>query len=349
MISSVEKPRDSLYASFFNKAAGGFLIFDEQLRLLDLNKSATRILRVQRAALLGKSLEELSPAANGNRYQKYLQVVKNGKPLRFKNVSVRTDDGHIKLDIIAFRAGGGLGIVLVDVTEYNHTLDELNLLMYKLSHDLRSPNSAIRGLVGLARVDAKDRAAFQDYLKIIDLEARKLDAILKELERSVEIRTGSAVISHIQFQPLIDLILQSLSTVPGFQDVRIDRNIEVHKEFYCYAFALTTIIQNLIVNGIQYRKQNSKDASISITITEQNKGVQITIADNGVGIEKRLVPGIFKIFFKASHNTKGSGLGLFTVKNSVRALRGKITVESIIDRGTTFSIYVPNTKTDSAT
>lgn len=105
----------------------------------------------------------------------------------------------------------------------------------------------------------------------------------------------------------------------------------------------TNLLSNLVDNAIKY----SKDSGLQINVSTQNTGnaIRIKIEDNGIGMSKETVNRIFEKFFRAHtgnvHNVKGFGLGLSYVKAMVDAQKGKIKVESMPGRGTTFTIEFP--------
>jgi signal transduction histidine kinase len=80
---------------------------------------------------------------------------------------------------------------------------------------------------------------------------------------------------------------------------------------------------------------------IEINVFEEKAEIQFT--DNGVGIAEEFLDKIFKMFFRASYESKGSGLGLYIVKSTIEKLSGKVSVKSKLGEGTKFFIEIPNT------
>ncbi len=104
----------------------------------------------------------------------------------------------------------------------------------------------------------------------------------------------------------------------------------------------TNLISNLVDNALKYSKEN---LLLKLSTTNTNKSVIIRIEDNGIGMSKETVKRIFEKFYRAHtgnlHNVKGFGLGLSYVKTVVDAHHGKIKVESVLGRGTSFIIDMP--------
>ncbi len=104
----------------------------------------------------------------------------------------------------------------------------------------------------------------------------------------------------------------------------------------------TNLLSNLVDNAIKYSKEN---LVLKITTQNNNGKINIKVEDNGIGMSKETVKRIFERFYRAHtgnrHNVKGFGLGMSYVKTVVDAHKGKIKVESILGKGTTFTMEFP--------
>jgi two-component system phosphate regulon sensor histidine kinase PhoR len=106
---------------------------------------------------------------------------------------------------------------------------------------------------------------------------------------------------------------------------------------------LTNVFYNVLENALKYRKEDS--LKIILSTKSNNKGVTISVEDNGIGISKDDQKMIFEKFYRVPtgniHNVKGFGLGLSYVKIIVDAHRGSINLESELGRGSKFEIFLP--------
>jgi hypothetical protein len=104
------------------------------------------------------------------------------------------------------------------------------------------------------------------------------------------------------------------------------------------------ILNNTISNAFRYSKSSHNDKTIHIKVKNISPSIEISIADNGVGINKEYIDKIFDMFFKTDEKTKGSGLGLYITKEAVMKIEGKVTVWSEKGVGSIFTITLPNLK-----
>ena len=111
---------------------------------------------------------------------------------------------------------------------------------------------------------------------------------------------------------------------------------------------LTNVIFNLLDNAVKYRKDDDPLRLKITTLDISDERLEITIADNGIGIRKDDLKRVFEKFYRVStgnrHDVKGFGLGLAYVKKMIREFGGDITAESEVGKGTKFIIILPLTK-----
>ena len=104
---------------------------------------------------------------------------------------------------------------------------------------------------------------------------------------------------------------------------------------------LKVILHNLIGNAIKYADITKSSPSIWIESFLEGRTLNLQVKDNGIGIEEPNQGHIFDMFFRGSDRSKGSGLGLFIVKETVNKLKGSISVKSEHAVGTTFEVRLP--------
>ncbi|HSN47422.1 MAG TPA: HAMP domain-containing sensor histidine kinase, partial [Flavobacterium sp.] len=113
---------------------------------------------------------------------------------------------------------------------------------------------------------------------------------------------------------------------------------------YSDRIRFNTVLENLISNAIKYHQKDRPDRYIKITGQSDHKKLQLTVADNGIGMASKHHVKIFDMFYRLSGNKDGSGIGLYIVKETVQILRGSIEVHSEEGKGTSFFITLKNLK-----
>jgi signal transduction histidine kinase len=150
---------------------------------------------------------------------------------------------------------------------------------------------------------------------------------------------------EIEFHALVQESIDSLKFMEGAEAVRSIRSIRMDTPFYSDYSRLLIVFNNIISNAVRYRDHWKDDSFLQIDIHAKGKEATITFSDNGVGIAEEYIDKVFKMFFRANADSKGSGLGLYIVKSAVEKLQGSIEVASKLGEGTTFTITIPNLRT----
>lgn len=219
--------------------------------------------------------------------------------------------------------------------------DELTLFIYKASHDLKSPVSSIKGVMALLN-ESQNMEEVKMFSKAVDSSINQLNTIINDLLVLGRITYGELEYVQVNFKQLINEILKSIEFADGFQDINFKIEIDNNAQSCATEKGLlTTIVFNLIDNAIKYRENRVEPSYINIHVSLQDKGILLKIIDNGIGIANSQQANVFKMFYRATSASKGSGLGLYIVKTSVLKLGGTISLESIIGKGTTFRLYLP--------
>ena len=126
--------------------------------------------------------------------------------------------------------------------------------------------------------------------------------------------------------------------------IHYEIDIKEQQPFYTDRLRFNTILENLISNAIKYHKKEEPGRSIKILGHSDHEKLQITMADNGIGIAPEHHQKIFEMFFRLSGKEDGSGIGLYIVKDTIKILQGSIEIQSEKGIGTAFSITLKNLK-----
>ncbi len=239
----------------------------------------------------------------------------------------------------------GAVVVLHDITEIRRLERARRDFVANVSHELKTPLTAIQGfaetLLSGAIDDRQNRAGF---LEIIRKHAVRLSRVTDDLLKLSRIEAG-------QFQLQFRRVSIREVVEPCVETVRLSaesKSLELATEFDCALSvtgdpnALQEILQNLLDNAVRYTPPGGR---IGIHAAASECGVVISVSDTGIGIPKVEQERIFERFYRVdaarSRELGGTGLGLSIAKHLAEAHGGRIEVESEVGRGSTFSIYLP--------
>jgi PAS domain S-box-containing protein len=241
----------------------------------------------------------------------------------------------------------GIYGVYVDITQRKRVEEELKVrnteldnFVYKVSHDLRAPLSSILGLVNLAKLPGNTDNPM-DYIDIIGSKVEHLDHFIGDvLSHSKNLKIDLTV-AKVDFNQIIDQTFNDLNYLEGAKG--ISRMVKVDGiEFYSDPWRIAEILRNLISNAIKYRKLDQVASEIGIKISIDHLRAEIAFSDNGIGIDEKNLAKVFEMFYRATEQSDGSGIGLYIVKNAIDKLGGQISVASRLGQGTRFNIILPN-------
>jgi len=227
--------------------------------------------------------------------------------------------------------------------ELVETNQELDTFFYKASHDLKGPLASVMGIVNLARLENSDPLN-EKYFTMIETSVKRLDRTLLDLIELARTRKGTSKLSQINIMSMVQDILHSLRHLPDFGSINFEVKIDHLLELKADKVLVLSVFQNLIHNAINYCNQDSPH--VKIKVEKHDNGIQLQIIDNGHGIPEGIRDRVFEMFYRGHPDSTGSGLGLFIVKNALEKMKGNISFESEVGKGTTFTINIPNARTE---
>ncbi|MTI40705.1 PAS domain-containing sensor histidine kinase [Fulvivirga lutimaris] len=218
---------------------------------------------------------------------------------------------------------------------------ELDQLVYKTSHDLRSPLSSILGLVNVAKMDTETTDK-SEYIEQIGFSIHRLDDFVRSMLNYAKASRVDVTLEEIDIKEIIDSCLKDLAFLETYNKVKTNISIKGNSSIKTDKLKLKIILSNIISNAFKYMDDSKPEPYLNIDIITSTKELKITISDNGIGIEEEHLPKIFDMFYRATELSQGSGLGMYIVKQSVDKLEGTVTISSKFKEGTTFNISLPN-------
>ncbi len=219
------------------------------------------------------------------------------------------------------------------------TNSELDRFVYRASHDLRAPLASVLGLITVSRLEKENQTV---YLDLMEKSIQKLDTFISDIINYSRNTRTQVSYQEIDLKTLLQETLEGLTYMEGYESMEKRIHVEQEAPFYSDLFRLKIICSNLLSNAIKYRSSLVGQSYVQVKVHVNSQRAFLEVKDNGQGIAPDQVEKIFEMFYRASESSKGSGLGLYIVKEVVEALKGKIRVHSQLQKGTDFVIEIPN-------
>jgi PAS domain S-box-containing protein len=353
------KRNETLFTQLFQSVPIGTVMLDESGKVEMVNRGFVEMFGYTLFDLKGKNLNDfivpeelLSEGIDLNNL-----IASN------KVISVETMRKHREgavLNVILYGVPVVMGMktigiygVYVNITDRKKVEEELKIrnseldnFVYKVSHDLRAPLSSILGLVNLARLPGNTDNPM-DYINIIGEKVEDLDHFIGDVLSHSKNLKMEVSLAKVDFNSIISRTFTDLSYLEGASDVMVYRRVE-GTDFVSDPWRISEVFRNLVSNAIKYRQKRIEKPEIKINIIVDSQKADIIFADNGIGIEEENLNKIFEMFYRATEQSDGSGIGLYIVKNAVEKLGGTISVESTFGYGTTFKLSLPNKQEQKA-
>jgi PAS domain S-box-containing protein len=231
-------------------------------------------------------------------------------------------------------------------TALQQTQAELDVFLYRASHDLKGPLCSMEGLLELAQME-EDPGQQRQYYPLMQQTVRKLNRVLQSLLSYTKNSHLSLLRERIHFEPMVIepmvmQVLEGLREVKGFERVKVQTYYDVFSPFYSDAERVFSVLRNVISNSITFQNYALVEPLVNIWITCTTEEAAIVVRDNGVGMGEAEQAHLFGMFAKSSAQSTGSGLGLFVTGEIIKKLGGRISLQSQGGQGTQVSIQIPS-------
>lgn len=344
---------ETLFYQLFKNTPIAVALLNEDGNVSQINPGFTELFNFEQHELVNHSLNEfIVPADRIEEAEQVNTQIRNNQVVRLETRRRKKDGKLIPVIIYGvsvMQEDRTLGIfgMYVDISERKKVEEELEIrnveldnFVYKVSHDLRAPLSSVLGLTHLASIPGNDDNLLE-YMTLIGQKAQQLDRFISDvLSHSKNLKMALKV-EPVDFEGLITRTFSDLHFLKGAETV--EKTIRISGEsFYSDPWRIAEVFRNLVSNAIKYRRLDEPATRIMIHVEIGAGECHITFADNGIGIAPERLEKIFDMFYRASDQSDGSGLGLYIVRNAIEKLGGTIVVESEEGNGTSFKIRLPD-------
>ena len=256
-------------------------------------------------------------------------VIENGKPY-YDGTIRKVKSGQTVEELLAAKN-----------TELEKTNAQLDRFLYSTSHDLRAPLTSIMGLVNLMKIENSPES-INNYIEQITYSAKKLDNVIMDMLSFTRNKKQKVESKKIDLEKLVNDVLLEFQTTTLFEKIDFIINVNERLPFYCDPYRIRDILYHLIKNAISFADLTKEKSYIRVDVSVYGNKAIIEVVDNGIGIPRKYLDNIFEMFFRGTDRSKGSGLGLYIVKETMLKLSGKLTVDSDVGHGTIFLLEIPN-------
>lgn len=220
-----------------------------------------------------------------------------------------------------------------------------NDFISSVSHEIRTPLTAIKGWAETMNIgEDMDKAVIEKGLDIIVHETERLSKIVEELLDFSRLQSGAMAVSMDK----LDILAELGEAVYIFKERAATENKTlIYNEPKMVSpimgdkNRLKQVFINIIDNALKY---TSGGGGVSVSVTEKDEKVCVSVTDNGCGISKNHLPRVTEKFYKANSTQGGSGIGLAIVKEIIEIHRGTLEIISEEGFGTTVNIFLPAIK-----
>lgn len=231
------------------------------------------------------------------------------------------------------------------INETNDQLSELNAeldsIVFRTSHDLRSPITSVIALIHIIK-EEPDGHKRSEYLELQRRTIAKLDSLITDILDFSRNKRTELNYTPVDLKVFINNTLQYHLFSEESENVKKTSEVNQQSFFVTDEKRLSMIMNNLISNALKYHNKDQDPPYLHICVNATSEQAKIEVIDNGQGIDEKHLQNIFTMFYRANEDLTGSGLGLHIVKEAVDKLNGTITVESEVNKGTKFTIVIPN-------
>ena len=332
-----------------------FFLYDKSFRITYMNPAAEEITRRLGKEQLGKQLWELYPEVVGSLLESsYRRAMEQRIPVEFEYYFEPWGRWYRHR---AFpQPGEGLAVYVQDSTDSrkaeqvlrrSEQLAAAGRLAVSISHEINNPLEAVTNVLYLARMDEGLSGKARDLLTMAD----------KELQRLSHIAARSLKFYRQRTSPILTPLEEVLESVLFFHETRIKtREIQLERRYrtappvLCMPGEIQQVFTNLIANALDALSPHGR-LIVAIRPSQRHggaKGVRVTIADTGTGMDKETLDQLFRPFFTTKGEV-GTGLGLWVSKGILEKHGADLAVRSKRGRGTAFQLFFPLDSAPNAT
>ena len=323
--------------TILRRITDGVIVVDNEGRLALINLSAQQAFNVEDEQPLGKPVQQVV------NHPELLEILAYSNRERPARSEISLEDGRVLYVQTSPIPEVGVVATLQDITRLKE-LDRIKSeFVSTVSHDLRSPLTAILGYIDLIERVGPMSEAQREFLRRVGVSVQSISTLINDLLDLGRIEAGfDTRRERVSLAALIRLTLEAVEELTAEKNLELSCEVEADlPQVYGIPSQLSQMLTNLINNAVKYTPPGGR---IHIQAKREDGQIILQVEDNGLGIPLADQPHIFDKFYRASNvgiNVPGTGLGLAIVKSIVENHKGRIWLDSVPGRGTLFTIVLP--------
>ncbi|MGE0932444.1 PAS domain S-box protein [Peijinzhouia sedimentorum] len=362
-ITEQRKAEEQIYfqAEILQNIKESVVVTDSKGIITYWNGGAEAFLGFEASEVLGNNIKSIYPETSRLSNSVREKLINHGQIS--DEINLKHKNGEIKW-ILSIRKGlfdkhgNFMGIIGVshDITERKQIEHEQALLTeelskqnkelqqfsYIVSHNLRAPVVNIRSFLNLLEVDDIQDDWNKEIIGKLDIAIQRMESTLGDLINAISFKKDTTVPkTEIYLDSFCEGILQSIEHQFKKAKAEISTDFSKASSILYLPFHLENILMNLFTNAIKYKKP---DVPLKLAIQSYNEGqfLIIEVSDNGLGIDlAKFEDRIFGLYQRFHENVSdGRGIGLYLIKNQLKAMGGDLLIESQVGVGSTFKAYI---------
>ena len=332
------KQRQEEFTTITENMSEGFLVIDQETQVLSYNSAALRLLR--------GSVEGPAPdtAFALNREAGFRRCVEDALAGRRREELLEKDSSCRQVIASPVEQDGAIAgavLVVLDVTEKEQRESLRREFTANVSHELKTPLTSILGTAEILQNGLVKPEDVSHFAGNIHREAGRLIGLVNNIIKLSRLDEGGPTTTweNVDLYQTAKSALDRLSAAAEQRQVTLELRGEP-VQIHGVPQIVDEILYNLCDNAVVYNRPGGK---VCVTVEDTGKSARVMVEDTGIGIPQEVQSRVFERFYRAdkSHSAGGTGLGLSIVKHGAAYLGAKVTLESELGKGSTFTLIFP--------
>ena len=330
----------------------GVIAVDSEERIVSINRAAAQLFENEPANCQNKSIQEV---IRSSALQQFIRSALNNPNPTEEDITVYQNEERV-IDVKssplldAGRQQIGTLVVFNDVTQLRHLENMRRDFVANVSHEIKTPLTAIKGFVETLQQGKVDKAEEKErFLGIIQKHVDRLNSIIEDLlalsRIEQEDERKEIKLQQVKIRDIFEAAIQLCRSKAEEKKIRIELDCDKETTAVLDPTLIEQAVANLLDNALKYSEPQSM---VLVRSHRKNSEVVISVQDHGIGIAQKHLPRLFERFYRVdksrSRSMGGTGLGLAIVKHIAQAHGGQVTVESRLGEGSCFSIHLPQNR-----